>query len=73
MTNTGNQTLENVEITDTLNAAGTISNIQGADSKQDGKVTIFTISSLAPKAEATTLMTTWYRKQIKAIRSATQQ
>lgn len=28
-------------------------NIQGADSKQDGKVTIFTISSLAPKAEAT--------------------
>ena len=53
VTNTGNQTLENVEITDTLNAAGTISNIQGADSKQDGKVTIFTISSLAPKAEAT--------------------
>ncbi len=33
VTNTGNQTLENVEITDTLNAAGTISNIQGADSK----------------------------------------
>ena len=53
VTNTGNQTLENVEITDTLNAAGTISNIQGADSKQDGKVTIFTISSLAPKAEVT--------------------
>ena len=53
VTNTGNQTLENIEITDTLNAAGTISNIQGADSKQDGKVTIFTISSLAPKAEAT--------------------
>lgn len=53
VTNTGNQTLENVEITDTLNAAGTISNIQGADSKQDGKVTIFTISSLASKAEAT--------------------
>ena len=53
VTNTGNQTLENVDITDTLNAAGTISNIQGADSKQDGKVTIFTISSLAPKAEAT--------------------
>ena len=53
VTNTGNQTLENVEITDTLNAAGTISNIQGADSKQDGKVTILTISSLAPKAEAT--------------------
>lgn len=53
VTNTGNQTLENVEITDTLNAAGMISNIQGADSKQDGKVTIFTISSLAPKAEAT--------------------
>ena len=53
VTNTGNQTLENVEITDTLNAVGTISNIQGADSKQDGKVTIFTISSLAPKAEAT--------------------
>ena len=53
VTNTGNQTLENVEITDTLNAAGTISNIQGADSKQDGKVTIFTISSLAPKTEAT--------------------
>ena len=53
VTNTGNQTLENVEITDTLNAAGTISNLQGADSKQDGKVTIFTISSLAPKAEAT--------------------
>ena len=53
VTNTGNQTLENVEITDTLNAAGTISNIQGADSTQDGKVTIFTISSLAPKAEAT--------------------
>ena len=53
VTNTGNQTLENVEITDTLNAAGTISNIKGADSKQDGKVTIFTISSLAPKAEAT--------------------
>ena len=53
VTNTGNQTLENVEITDTLNAAGTISNIQGAESKQDGKVTIFTISSLAPKAEAT--------------------
>ena len=53
VTNTGNQTLEDVEITDTLNAAGTISNIQGADSKQDGKVTIFTISSLAPKAEAT--------------------
>ena len=53
VTNTGNQTLENVEITDTLNAAGTISSIQGADSKQDGKVTIFTISSLAPKAEAT--------------------
>ena len=53
VTNTGNQTLENVEITDTLNAAGTISNIQGADSKQDGKVTIFTISSLVPKAEAT--------------------
>ena len=53
VTNTGNQTLENVEITDTLNAVGTISNIQGADSKQDGKVTIFTISSLAPKTEAT--------------------
>ena len=53
VTNTGNQTLENAEITDTLNAAGIISNIQGADSKQDGKVTIFTISSLAPKAEAT--------------------
>ena len=53
VTNTGNQTLENVEITDTLNAAGTISNIQGADSKQDGKVTILTISSLALKAEAT--------------------
>ena len=53
VTNTGNQTLENVEITDTLNAAGTISNLQGADSKQDGKVTIFTISSLAPKAEVT--------------------
>ena len=53
VTNTGNQTLENVEITDTLNAAGTISNIQVADSKQDGKVTIFTISSLASKAEAT--------------------
>ena len=53
VTNTGNQTLEDVEITDTLNAAGTISNIQGADSKQDGKVTIFTISNLAPKAEAT--------------------
>ena len=53
VTNTGNQTLEDVEITDTLNAARTISNIQGADSKQDGKVTIFTISNLAPKAEAT--------------------
>ena len=56
VTNTGNQTLTNVEITDTLNAAGTISNIQssiqGIDSKQDGKVTTFTISTLAPKAEA---------------------
>ena len=44
--NTGNQTLNQVEITDTLNAAGTISNIQGAAYKQDGKVTVFTIPTL---------------------------
>ena len=44
--NTGNQTLNQVEITDTLNAAGIISNIQGAAYKQDGKVTVFTIPTL---------------------------
>ena len=51
--NTGNQPLEEIRITDTLNAAGTIANIRGAEYVQDGKVTIFTIRDLQPKQTIT--------------------
>ena len=51
--NTGNQPLEEIRLTDTLNAAGTIANIRGAEYVQDGKVTIFTIKDLQPKQTIT--------------------
>ena len=51
--NTGNQPLEEIQITDTLNAAGTIANIRGAEYVQDEKVTIFTIRDLQPKQTIT--------------------
>ena len=51
--NTGNQPLEEIRLTDTLNAAGTIANIRGAEYVQDGKVTIFTIRDLQPKQTIT--------------------
>ena len=51
--NTGNQTLEKIEIQDTLQAAGIITNIQGAEYIQDGKTTTFTIRNLAPQTEET--------------------
>ncbi len=49
--NTGNQTLEMIEIQDTLQAAGIITNIQGAEYIQDGKTTTFIIRNLAPQTE----------------------
>ena len=51
--NTGNQLLEEIRLTDTLNAAGTIANIRGAEYVQDGKVTIFTIRDLQPNQTIT--------------------
>ena len=51
--NTGNQPLEEIRLTDTLNAAGTIANIRGAEYVQDGKVTIFTIRDLQPNQTIT--------------------
>lgn len=51
--NTGNQTLEMIEIQDTLQAAGIITNIQGAEYVQDGKTTTFIIRNLAPQTEKT--------------------
>ena len=51
--NTGNQPLEEIRLTDTLNAAGTIANIRGAEYVQDGKVTIFTIKDLQPNQTIT--------------------
>ena len=51
--NNGNQPLEEIRLTDTLNAAGTIANIRGAEYVQDGKVTIFTIRDLQPKQTIT--------------------
>ena len=51
--NTGNQTLEMIEIQDTLQAAGIITNIQGAEYVQDGKTTTFIIRNLAPQTEET--------------------
>lgn len=51
--NTGNQTLEKIEIQDTLQAAGIITNIQGAEYIQDGKTTTFTIRNLASQTEET--------------------
>ena len=51
--NTGNQPLEEIRMTDTLNAAGTIANIRGAEYVQDGKVTIFTIRDLQPNQTIT--------------------
>ena len=50
--NTGNQPLNNIKVKDTLTAAGTITNISGAEYAQDGKVTTFAITNLQPKQEA---------------------
>ena len=50
VTNTGNQTLKNIQIKDTLRAAGVISNIQreGVTVITNGQETTFVIASLAP-------------------------
>ena len=50
VTNTGNQTLKNIQIKDTLRAAGAISNIQeeGVTVIRNGQETTFVIASLAP-------------------------
>ena len=50
--NTGNQTIKNFQIEDTLKAAGTISNItaDGVTYIQNGTTTIFTITELPAKA-----------------------
>ena len=50
--NTGNQTIKNLQIEDTLKAAGTISNItaDGVTYIQNGTTTIFTITELPAKA-----------------------
>ena len=52
VTNTGNQTLKNLQITDTLKAAGTISNItaDGVTYTQNGGTTIFTVEEVPAKA-----------------------
>ena len=52
VTNTGNQTLKNLQITDTLKAAGTISNIKpdGVTYTQNGGTTIFTVEEVPAKA-----------------------
>ena len=50
--NTGNQTIKNLQIEDTLKASGTISNItaDGVTYIQNGTTTIFTITELPAKA-----------------------
>ena len=50
--NTGNQTIKNLQIEDTLTAAGTISNItaDGITYTQDGNKTTFTVAELPAKA-----------------------
>ena len=51
--NTGNQTIKNLQIEDTLKAAGMISNItgDGVTCTQNGNVTTFTIAELSAGAE----------------------